>query len=452
MWLLKLRRPHYKTIANFRKDNAEAFRHTFRKFVLLLKEWDFVDGQHVAIDSFKIRAQNSLKMSDRSPIKLESISGGYRKERTARGREAQRKIDRHLDYIDDKINQYIDQLEGEDDQDKRDEIQSKIEYNAQKADNYQALSQRLEDEQVDQISTVDPDARAVVLHRNIVNVGYNVQAASDGKHKLLIAMDTGDVNDTHALAPMIERAQSNLHTPVKKVLADKGYHTGEQLHRCAALGVKTYVSPKANAATKQHDVFPMESFSYHPGTDTYRCPNNQILRTNGTLYQRKGKNRKGTWVSFKHYKTKACKTCPLRSQCTSSANGRVVQRSVYQGDIDRNNNRVNSNPDYYRERQQIIEHQFGTLKRHWGFTYVLMRGKKHVLAETSIIFSCYNLRRTVSILGFEALLDRLKGLKKVFLGFFGTICFTARHNSIAFLSELRCVTYLHVTRGSSRIV
>lgn len=103
MWLLKLRRPHYKTIANFRKDNAEAFRHTFRKFVLLLKEWDFVDGQHVAIDSFKIRAQNSLKNNHN-----------------------QRKIDRHLDYIDDKINQYIDQLEGEEDEGKREEIQRKI--------------------------------------------------------------------------------------------------------------------------------------------------------------------------------------------------------------------------------------------------------------------------------------------------------------------------------------
>ena len=43
-----------------------------------------------------------------------------------------------------------------------------------------------------------------------------------------------------------------------------------------------------------------------------------------------------------------------------------------------NNDRVNQNPDYYRERQQIIEHQFGTLKRHWHFDYCLTRCKEKV--------------------------------------------------------------------------
>ena len=57
----------------------------------------------------------------------------------------------------------------------------KIEYNVSKADHYMSLSKRLDEENVDQISTVDPDAKSVLLHRNIVNVGYNVQAVSYGK-------------------------------------------------------------------------------------------------------------------------------------------------------------------------------------------------------------------------------------------------------------------------------
>jgi len=61
MWLIKGQQPHYKTIANFRKDNADSFKKTFRYFVALLKEWKLVDGKTIAIDSFKIRAQNSLK-------------------------------------------------------------------------------------------------------------------------------------------------------------------------------------------------------------------------------------------------------------------------------------------------------------------------------------------------------------------------------------------------------
>ena len=110
----KGRKPHYKTIANFRKDNAKAFRQVFRNYVGVLKQWDLVDDERVspkgegpvdlqmseppsgwagrAVDSFKIRAQNSLK-------------NNYN----------EAKIHRHQDYIDNKINEYLQQLDEEED-------------------------------------------------------------------------------------------------------------------------------------------------------------------------------------------------------------------------------------------------------------------------------------------------------------------------------------------------
>jgi hypothetical protein len=106
----------------------------------------------------------------------------------------------------------------------------------------------------------------------------------------------------------------------------------------------------------------------------------------------------------KHYKTKSCKGCSLRESCTSNKNGRVIERTEYQEFVNKNNDRVKNNPDYYRQRQQIIEHQFGTLKRHWGFEYVLSRGKENVLSEVYTLFTVYNLKRCVSILGFERLM------------------------------------------------
>ncbi len=80
MWLINEQRPHYKTIANFRKDNSKAFKEVFRYFVALLKDWKLIDGKTIAIDSFKIRAQNSLKNNFN-----------------------EKKVKRHIDYID-KIN------------------------------------------------------------------------------------------------------------------------------------------------------------------------------------------------------------------------------------------------------------------------------------------------------------------------------------------------------------
>ena len=84
----------------------------------------------------------------------------------------------------------------------------------------------------EQISLTDPDSRSVILHKNIINVGYNVQASSDAKHKLLVEYDTGDVNDTHALALMAIQTKEILGVEGMKVLADKGYHTGEELEQC----------------------------------------------------------------------------------------------------------------------------------------------------------------------------------------------------------------------------
>jgi hypothetical protein len=129
------------------------------------------------------------------------------------------------------------------------------------------------------------------------------------------------------------------------------------------MGVKTYVSPKQSAVNKQHGVFPVEAFRYHPGTDTYRCPAGETLRSTGTVYERSGGKGGRDTATFKHYRTKACQDCPLREQCTTSRNGRVIQRGEHQAAIDRNNKRVWANPEYYRNRQQIIEHQYGTLKR-----------------------------------------------------------------------------------------
>jgi len=61
MWLIQERRPAWRTIAKFRANNHLAFQEVFRDFVAMLKQWKLVEGNTIAIDSFKIRASNSLK-------------------------------------------------------------------------------------------------------------------------------------------------------------------------------------------------------------------------------------------------------------------------------------------------------------------------------------------------------------------------------------------------------
>jgi transposase len=166
IWLLKGLRPSARKIAYFRKNNAKAFKKAFRYFIGLLKDMDLIDGETIAIDSFKIRAQNSLKNNFN-----------------------QKKIDRHINYIDHKIEEYKSQLDCEDQQDNTREIEEKIRCQQSKKDNYKVIEKQLKDSGESQISLTDPDAKSVILHRNVVNVGYNIQAGCDSKHKLFINND-----------------------------------------------------------------------------------------------------------------------------------------------------------------------------------------------------------------------------------------------------------------------
>ena len=117
--------------------------------------------------------------------------------------------------------------------------------------------------------------------------------------------------------------------------------------------------------------------------------------------------------------------CPVKysksNLCTVNKNGRFIERSIYQEALEENQRRVEENPEYYRLRQQITEHQFGTIKRQWGFTHTLMRGKQNVLSEVNLIMMCYNLRRLMSILDPKVLKNRLKELGHALEDLFGHI-------------------------------
>src|SRR5690554_551252 len=391
IWLLKGLRPSARKIAYFRKDNATAFKLAFRHFVGLLKEWDLIEGATLAIDSFKIRAQNAQKNNFN-----------------------QKKIDRHIAYIDNKIKEYQDQLDQGDGEVDTQEMETKVAYQRSKKERFRNIEKRLQESGESQISLTDPDARSVILHRNIINVGYNVQAGCDAKHKLFVNNDTGSVNDTHALSPMALDAKELLGVESMDILTDKGYTTAKHLDICTKNGITPYSSPKDHSS-HHNGRYPMVDFKYDKIKDTYTCPADQVLATNGSIYDKAGH-------MVKHYKNrKACTVCPVRHLCTTNKNGRFIERSIYQEALDENQKRVEARPEYYRLRQQVTEHQFGTLKRQWGFTHSLMRGKQNVLSEVNLMMICYNLTRLMSILGPEVLKNRLKRLVPEFLALFEVV-------------------------------
>ena len=86
----------------------------------------------------------------------------------------------------------------------------------------------------------------------------------------------------------------------------------------------------------------------------------------------------------------------------------IIQRSEYQDAVDINDNNIKQNPQYYKRRQAIVEHPFGTIKRHFGFTHTLLKGLQKVNGEMNLIMLCYNFLRTKNILGFTKMLEAIQ--------------------------------------------
>lgn len=412
MWLLRGLRPSYRTIARFRADNPAALRATFRQFNRFLQSENRFDEDTVAVDGSKFRAQNSMK-------------NNYN----------EKKIDQHLDYIDRQTDQYLQEMDRLDGQEVDAEVYheqsqhlaQKLDQLKTRKDKYDGLKEQLAGAQANgetQISTTDPDARALPKKMNIVEVGYNVVATAEGQHKLITNFKVTNEHDTHQLADAASEARVVLaKQPDEKltVLADKGFDTASELQRCADQDIITLVSPKKRHSNTKENRYGKEEFEYDDQADLYTCPQGERLRSNGKYYK-KGKNKKGEPYRFKQYKAAhyICRTCEVCLLCVSEKNlnssrGRVLERGQYEDAVEANKERVRLNKDRYRKRQEIIEHQFGTIKRGWGYDYTLLKGLEKVSGEFALIFTAYNLRRAITIFGVRGLIERLKAAQVHFL-------------------------------------
>ncbi len=157
-----------------------------------------------------------------------------------------------------------------------------------------------------------------------------------------------------------------------------------------------------------------EHFRYDKEADTYACPQGQILTTNGSWYKQFSSSGSVSW--FKQYRTKACRKCPARSQYTRSKKERLIQRSEYAEYYERNLKNTHEKEHLYKRRQAIVEHPYGTIKRQWGFNYILTKkGMDRAGSDVGFMFIAYNLRRVISILGKNRLMEYLRILVPVFL-------------------------------------
>lgn len=400
MWLLKELKPDHNTIANFRRDNKKAIKKVFRATVEIARHFDLIGGKLIAGDGTKLRAQNSKKNNFN-----------------------QSKIERHLAYIENKLEEYDKALaESDGDAEEVKKIQEKISIQQQRKEDYLDLEKKLKETGESQISLSDPESRQIAIRGNITEVAYNIQTTVDAKNNIPIDFKVTNENDSKAMGNMVQRAKSILRTNEFTVLYDKGYHTGSELRTAQELGVETIVAvPDLPATCQAPDrAFNYEYFRYDSEADTYTCPMGQILHTNGTWHKQTTGHGGISW--FKQYRTKACRTCPARSKCTKSKECRLIHRSEYADYYQRNLQNTKEKEHLYRRRQAIVEHPYGTIKRQWGFSYILTKKRMdRAAADVGFMMIAYNLRRIGNILTLKVLKEYLAVLVSLFLAIFGLI-------------------------------
>lgn len=148
---------------------------------------------------------------------------------------------------------------------------AKLRWQMEKLD---AIERQLQDAPDHQISLTDPDSRSMTSSgRGTGTVGYNVQAAVDAEHHLIVAHDVTNVgNDRAQLATMAKKARDALGTEHMTALADRGYFNAPEILTCEQAGIIPLVPKPLTSNSKAEGRFDKRDFVYDPSADEYACP------------------------------------------------------------------------------------------------------------------------------------------------------------------------------------
>jgi transposase len=386
IWLINGLQPSYKTISNFRKDNAKALKAANRNFVMLCKSLELFGGELAAIDGSFFRGN----------VAKESIF-------------TQARLKKLLKRIDAHIQAYLQELETADaaggaHADMEAPLTSKLaELKARQA-HYETQLAQLKQSGETQYAEVDPDARLLTKSGQSV-AGYNVQIATDAKHKLMVHCDvTADGNDTQQLAPVAQEVKAILEVDTLEVVADAGYFNQEQIRQCLDAGITPYVPVPEHHGSKEGERLPRTAFTFEEDANRYLCPQGQYLQFRRAV-------KEGERTTFNYVSTAAtCATCPLRARCLPAKTGyREIYRWEHEALLDTHRQRMKrAGRSMMRTRASMVEHPFGTLKRWCGWVHFLVRGKEKVSGEMNLLMLCYNLKRVMSIFGIDKFREMLK--------------------------------------------
>lgn len=452
-YLLRRLTPDFRTIADFRKQNAAALKGVFREFVGICMAMNLYQAELVAIDGTKIRAVNSKANSYNVETLVSKLV------------RIEENIQRYLSEMDQ-----LDRVETDESKISKENLQARIETLKERRQRYLGYQEQLDATGEKQLLTTDPEAR-VMQSKDGYHCYYNVQTAvDDGSHLIAAYEVTNHCTDQGLLKEVADETRQNLAVETLTVVADKGYDSRKDVEKCFQNGIVPHVALKYDKEERIHtlpyeeaEISQAQRQSTEPediqkclsagvlpecyegsglqvevqeesqlscfirqDADTVICPMGYALhktknRDADTIYKNKAAchqcvnkctaSRQPKEVSFGPETT----IVPVRmyGQLNRSPQRIPIDLSIHPNChiLDRQDKpqghvqiRIRSDTAKIQARMCLSEHPFGTVKWHHDARYLLCKGMKKASGELGLSFLVYNMKRALNMVGARKLI------------------------------------------------
>ncbi|MEA4888383.1 MAG: IS1182 family transposase [Clostridiaceae bacterium] len=413
MWLLQGQAsPDHNTIARFRSERlTDVVDDLFRQLVEKLHEYGEIAFANLFVDGTKIEAsankysfvwkkavtKNEVKLQAKAKAAIDRITGGQPvPEKIAI--EDLRQLQKQLQ--DQLADSGVQLAHG------------KGQHKTQLQRDYEEISGYLERQEQynhdnslfdgrNSFSKTDTDATFMHMkedhmRNSQLKPGYNVQIGVEGEYVVGIDISS-ERSDQLTLIPFLEKLQASHSHKHQNIVADAGYESEENYIYLAEQNYTAYIKPQnyEQSKTRQYrnDPYRAGNMAYDEVSDTYTCPQGRLLLP---AYQKHPKSKSGYISTVQIYECQSCDGCPVKSRCTKAAGNRHLQVAktflgLRQASLD---NITSPFGILLRMNRSIqVEGAFGVLKEDYGFRRFLLRGKKNVRTEYTLLCMGYNLNK-----------------------------------------------------------
>ena len=418
MWLAAINRPDFRTINNFRSGKGkEVVEELFKELLLFLMEQDYIkmenyfcDGSSFAADAnkhkmvwkknaerYKEAAENNCRQLFEQINELnateDKMYGDNDLEEAGSKSISKETIRRQVE----KLNQVVEAIADKKAKRKGIAIKKQLEKAEDKIRKYEQQSATAGKRSG--YNRTDTDATAMRMKNGETLPAYNILAGSENQFIVNCSVHQ-NTNDGVCFKEHIEQLERYTEQSPDAIMADSIFGTEENYELLENKNINNYLKfPSFHNEQKssyQNDPFIKDNFQYDALTDTYTCPNNQLLILTQTTSQTH--KRTGYKSTIKVYACENCKDCPFYSKCCRSPNEKnrlikVNEKLENYKQRARENLKSEKGIILRKQRGVEIESCFGDIKHNMGFRRFHVRSLPKVKAEWIFVAMAHNLKK-----------------------------------------------------------